>query len=82
MAGDCGYVDDPNGPLASPRFFVTSHGEARRIGAFMSLLDAGDYDDDGRSEVIFMIEQPEDTEGFVLFDADMHKRASLLWTYH
>jgi hypothetical protein len=82
QAGDCGYVDDPDDPLASPWFFVASQGEARRIGAFMSLLDAGDYDDSGRSDVIFMIEQPEDTEGFVLFDADMHRRASLLWTYH
>ena len=36
----------------------------------------------GRSDVIFMIEQPEDTEGFVLFDSGMHRRASLLWTYH
>lgn len=81
-AGDCGYVDDPNDPLASPWFFVTANGEPRRIGAFMTVLDAGDYDNDGRSEVIFMIEQPEDTEGFVLFDADMQMRASLLWTYH
>jgi hypothetical protein len=81
-AGDCGYVDDPNDPGSSPWFFVTADGRARRIGSFMSLLDAGDYDNSGRSEVIFILEQPEDTEGFVLFDADLHKDASLLWTYH
>ncbi len=81
-AGDCGYVDDPNDPLAGPWFFVTASGRSRRIGAFMTLLDAGDYDNDGKSELIFMIEQPEDTEGFALFDADMQERASLLWSYH
>src|ERR1019366_3136302 len=80
-AGDC-YANDPNDPGSSPWFFVTADRRARRIGSFMSLLDAGDYGNDGRSEVIFILEQPEDTEGFVLFDADMHEAASLLWTYH
>ena len=81
-AGDCGYVDDPNDADSSPWFLVTADGHARRIGSFMSLLDAGDYGNEGRSEVIFILEQPEDTEGFVLFDADMRKAASLLWVYH
>jgi hypothetical protein len=81
-AGDCGYVDDPNDADSSPWFFVTADGHARRIGSFMSLLDAGDYGNEGGSEVIFILEQPEDTEGFVLFDADMRKAASLLWVYH
>jgi hypothetical protein len=81
-AGDCGYVDDPNDALSSPWYFLPATGSAKRIGSFMTLLDAGDYDNDGRSEVIFMVEQPEDTEGFALFDADMRERAKLLWTYH
>jgi hypothetical protein len=81
-AGDCGYVDDPDDAGSSPWFFVSADGHARRVGSFMSLLDAGDYDNDGRSEVIFILEQPEDTEGFVLFDADMNEEASLLWEYH
>jgi len=81
-AGDCGYVDDPNDPLSEPWFFVSNDGQARRIGSFLSLLDAGDYDNDGRSELIFILEQPEDTEGFVLYDAELRKQASLLWTYH
>jgi hypothetical protein len=81
-AGDCGYVDDPDDQNSCPWFFVSADGHARRIGSFMSLLDAGDYDNDGRSELIFILSQPEDTDGFVLFDADMHKLASLLWTYH
>lgn len=81
-AGNCGYVDDPDDQGSSPWFFVMADGQSRRIGAFMSLLDAGDYDSDGRSELIFILNQPEDTDGFVLFDADLNKQASLLWTYH
>ena len=48
----------------------------------MTFLDAGDYTHEGRSELLFMVEQPEDFEGFALFDADMHRRASLMWSYH
>lgn len=81
-AGDCGYVDDPNDPLSDPWFFVSADGNVRRIGSFMELLDAGDYDNDGRSELIFFLSQPEDTDGFILFDADLKKQASLIWTYH
>lgn len=81
-AGDCGYVDDPNDPLSDPWFFASADGRVQRIGSFMSLLDAGDYDNDGRSELIFFLSQPEDTDGFILFDADLNKQASLLWSYH
>jgi hypothetical protein len=81
-AGDCGYVDDPNDPLSDPWFFVSSDGSVLRFGSFMSLIDTGDYDNDGRSELIFMVNQPEDTDGFVLFDADLQKQGSLLWCYH
>ena len=48
----------------------------------MSLLDSGDYDNNGRSELIFLLNEPEDTDGFILFDADLRKQADLFWTYH
>lgn len=81
-AGDCGYVNDPNDPASDPWFYVPSNGKARRIGSFMSLLDSGDYDNNGRSELIFLLNEPEDTDGFILFDADLRKQADLFWTYH
>jgi hypothetical protein len=81
-AGDCGWVDDPNDPLSNPWYFVTANGNARRFGSFLTLLDAGDYDNCGRSELIFMLSQPEDTDGFILYDADLRKQASLTWSYH
>jgi hypothetical protein len=79
---DCGYVDDPKDPMSAPWFFVSPDGTVRRIGSFMSLLDAGDYDNDGKSEVVFLLSQGENTDGFVLFDASFEKQTSLLWHYH
>jgi hypothetical protein len=81
-AGNCGYVDDPNAPQSDPWFFMSSDGIVRRIGSFMSLLDAGDYDNEGKSELVFFLSQPEDTDGFVLFDSGLQKQASFTWTYH
>lgn len=81
-AGNCGYVDDPNDPLSDPWFFVSEAGTVRHFGSFMSLLDAGDYDNDGRSELVFFLSQPEDMDGFVLFDADLREQGRLTWTYH
>jgi hypothetical protein len=75
-------VDDPGDPLSEPWFFVSPNGTVRRIGSFMSLLDAGDYDNDGKSELVFFLSQGEDTDGFVLFDASLQKQASLTWHYH
>jgi hypothetical protein len=81
-AGDCGYVDDPGDPLSDPWFFVSADGRAKHFGSFLTLIDAGDYDAGGRSELVFMLNQPEDTDGFVLFDADLKEQATLIWTYH
>jgi len=81
-AGNCGYVDDPDDPTSEPWFFVASDGTARRIGSFLTLLDAGDYDGDGKSEVVFFLTQGENTDGFVLFDSAFQKRATLDWHYH
>jgi hypothetical protein len=80
-AGDCGWVDE-EGPLSEPWFFVSENGAVQRIGSFMSLLDAGDYDNDGKSEVVFLLSQGENTDGFVLFNARFEKQTSLLWHYH
>jgi len=81
-AGDCGYIDDPKDPLSSPWFFVSEEGRVHRIGGFMTLLDAGDYDHDGRSEIVFFLSQPEDTDGFILFDASLRELVRFMWHYH
>jgi len=81
-AGECGYVSDPDDPLSGPWFFVSPSGGVRRIGSFMTLLDAGDYDNDGSSEVVFFLSQGENTDGFVLYDAGFQMPVMFTWHYH
>lgn len=81
-AGNCGYISEPDEPESEPWFFVSSDGSVRRIGSFLTLLDAGDYDSDGSSEVVFVLSQGENTDGFVLFDGNFEKRVTLTWHYH
>jgi hypothetical protein len=81
-AGDCGYISEPDEPESEPWFFVSSNGSVRRIGSFLTLLDAGDYDNDGSSEVVFLLSQGENTDGFVLFDGAFEKPVTLTWHYH
>jgi hypothetical protein len=81
-AGDCGYISQPDEPESEPWFFVSSEGSVRRIGSFLTLLDAGDYDNDGRSEVVFFLSQGENTDGFLLFDGTFRKPVTLAWHYH
>jgi len=76
------YVDDANDPWANQWYFVSAGRAIHRIGAFMRLLDAGDYDADGKSEVLFFLTQPEDTDGYVLFYDEFRKKVSLTWSYH
>ncbi|HET8826632.1 MAG TPA: hypothetical protein VFM77_15940, partial [Terriglobales bacterium] len=81
-AGDCGYISQPDEPESEPWFLVSSDGTVRRIGSFLTLLDAGDYDNDGKSEVVFVLSQGENTDGFVLFDATFEKPVAVTWDYH
>jgi hypothetical protein len=80
--GQCGWVDDPDDPFADQWFFVAKDRSCRRIGAFMTLLDAGDYDGDGKSEVIFFMSQGENTDGYVFFSDDFKHRIERTWHYH
>ncbi len=81
-AGNCGYISEADEPESEPWFFVASDGRVRRIGSFLTLLDAGDYDNDGRSEVLFLLSQGENTDGFVLYDGTFEKPVTVSWHYH
>ena len=60
--------------------FVVDHG-IRHLGSGMSLVDAGDYDGDGSSEVLFWF-SGYNQDGYVLFGDDLRKVAETYWTYH
>jgi hypothetical protein len=76
---DCGGKADPECP---PRwFYVPNNGSPIYIGKEMKVVDAGDYDGDGTSEVIFW-KQSYNLDGYVLFFDGFKRKAQYLWGYH
>ncbi len=56
-------------------------GQFRYIGAGLTLLDAGDYNADGSSEVVFF-RSGYNLDGYVLLNARDASTQSFLWSYH
>ena len=73
---------DPYGfaPQYENHWFVMS-ANPKHLGDGMDLLDAGDYDGDGHSEMIFWT-SGENRDGYVLVYDDFAKRAEFYWHYH
>jgi hypothetical protein len=79
-AGDCGWggrPDEPTDSFVFQWFLVTADHSVRRIGGFESLLDAGDYDNDGRSELIFFSTRSESSDVYDLLYDNFQKKAEL-----
>jgi hypothetical protein len=62
-------------------FAVTPRGEILFLGEGLTLVDAGDYDDDGKSEIIFAIERANEG-GYELFHDDFKGHAVFQFSYH
>lgn len=71
--------DGPDDDLY-PQSFVISNG-IKYIGAGLTLVDAGDYDLDGHSELVFWY-SGYNKDGYVLFSPDLIREADYLWNYH
>jgi hypothetical protein len=70
------------GPAWSPHWFVANgSGPIRFLGSAMTVIDAGDYDNDGQSEVVFMKVSYNFT-GYVLFFDDFRQSVEFGWSYH
>ena len=79
-AGDCGWggrPDEPTDPFVNQWFFVASDRSVRRIGGFDELLDAGDYDNAGSSEVIFFSTRSENSDAYDLLYDNFQKKVDL-----
>lgn len=63
------------------QWFVAKNGEATFLGEGLQLVDAGDYDNDGKSELIFSISR-DNRGGYELFYDDFKKRAVFEFSYH
>lgn len=79
-AGDCGWggqPDEPTDAFVYQWFLVTADRNVRRIGGFQALLDAGDYDNDGRSELIFFSARSENSDAYDLLYDNFQKKVEL-----
>jgi hypothetical protein len=62
-------------------FAVSPQGEVKFIGQGMWLVDAGDYDNDGNSEIVFAIDRYNEG-GYELFYDDFKGHAVFRFNYH
>ena len=78
-----GYrCDGPLGEAFVAQWFVIDPGkEIKFLGKGMRLVDAGDYDNDGKSEVVFSIEG-YDRGGYRIFYDDFKRNATFEFGYH
>jgi len=75
-------ADEVPGPAWRPHWFVTNGSDPIRfLGSEMALIDAGDYDNDGQSEVVFM-KVGHNFTGYVLFFDDFRQSVEFGWSYH
>jgi hypothetical protein len=72
---------DGDGLLDAQTFAVNPAGTARLLGAGLVLVDAGDYDGDGRSELMFALSL-YNRGGYVLFSDDFTEQARFVFSYH
>jgi hypothetical protein len=62
-------------------YVIHPGGEITFLDQEMWLVDAGDYDNDGKSEVVFAIDG-YDRGGYKLFYDDFRKNATFEFSYH
>ncbi len=78
-----GYgCDGPlEGAYAEQTYAISPDNEARLLGEGYRFLDAGDFDADGKSEVIFVINQ-YNAGGYALYANDFAQNAVFDFSYH
>jgi len=75
-----GPIED-GGPFDVQWYVVDPAGTIRFLDSGMWLVDAGDYDNDGKSELVFAINR-YDAGGYELFYDEFRKRAVFQFIYH
>jgi len=66
----------------SPHWFAAAPSAAPRfLGSGLILIDAGDYDGDGHSELVFM-ESGYDRDGYIMFTDNFTRSVEFAWSYH
>jgi hypothetical protein len=80
ITGGCndGPLDDQWLPHT---FAILANGTIRHLGSSMALIDAGDYDHDGHSELVFAFAK-DDYDGYTLFWDGFERSVTYGWIYH
>ncbi len=71
----------PDGPFAVQWFVITPQQKVRWLDSNMWLVDAADYDGNGKSELVFAIDG-YNRGGYRLFYDDFRQRAEFEFSYH
>ena len=71
----------PDEAFTSQWFVITPEQQVRFLGSNMWLVDAGDYDNDGKSELVFSIDD-NNRGGYKLFYDDFSRIAMFEFSYH
>ncbi|MFN2548548.1 MAG: hypothetical protein ABR567_14030 [Myxococcales bacterium] len=81
---NCEYGDEDVPYLDSHTFGITAAGEVVPIAQNLTVVDAGDYDNDGRSELVFFQtdEAEHNEEAYLLVTADFRTAAKFRWSHH
>lgn len=77
----CDGPTDDNGPFDSQWYVIAPSGKIQFLGSGMWLVDAGDYDGDGKSEALFAV-AGYNLGGYSLFYRDFSRSAEFLFSYH
>ncbi len=77
----CDGPTQDGGPFEHQWYVVDPSGSIRHLGSDMWLVDAGDYDGDGHSEVLFAVDG-YNLGGYRLFYANFSGSVEFLFNYH
>jgi hypothetical protein len=75
-----GPIED-GGPFSTQWYLIDPSGSSQFLGSDMWMVDAGDYDDDGTSELLFSV-GGYDRGGYRLFFKNLSKSIEYLFSYH
>ncbi len=77
----CDGPQEDDSAFLTQWYAITASGESRYLGSGMRLVDAGDYDGDGKSEVLFAV-GGYNRDGYRLFYQKFTRTAEFLFSYH